>query len=117
MKRVPSLVCAAIALIGVSIGEAGAEEDLQAVFEAAPPLIRELQCQDIASLSSVDLARVHLWLDQVMAPVADAGMSMDQIYGQFLADCARDPDWSAVAAAVELRKLLDGLTPQHAGGK
>ena len=117
MKRVPSVMCATIALIGVSIGEASAQDDLRAAFDASPPGVRELQCRDIAALADADRTNLSRWLEQLMAPVSSAGMSMDEIHSQFLADCSRDQGSSVVAAAVELRKLLEGLTPQHAGGK
>jgi hypothetical protein len=106
MKRVPVL-CATIALIMVPISQAGAEEKLEAAFAAAPPLVRELQCRDIGSLSSADSASVDQWFGQVMAPIARTGMGLDQLYAQFLADCARNPGSSAISAAVELRNLLE----------
>ena len=120
MKRMPvkvSVVCAAIALIVFSICQAGAQDDSNAAFAAAPPEVRELQCRDVASLSRVNLTGFRRWFEQVMAPVARVGMSLDEIYSQFLADCARNQSSSAIAAAFELRKLLEGLTLQHAGGK
>jgi len=113
MKRMPSFVCAAIALIGM----ASAQDDLKAVYDAAPRGVRELQCQDLPALADADRANLRQWFEQLIAPVGHAGMSMDEIYSQFLADCSHNQGSSAVAAAVELRKLLEGLTPQHAGGK
>ena len=117
MKRMPIIICAVIALIATIGTEGDAGQDLDAALAAAPAEVRILQCRDIASLSSEDLAGARRWLTQIMAPVARAGMTADEIYNQFLADCARNPGSSVVAAAVELRNLLEGLTPQHAGGK
>src|SRR5215467_12627464 len=111
------LVCAAIVLIIFSICQADGQDDLNAAFAAAPPGVRELQCRDVTSLSSVDLDGFRRWFEQVMASVARVGMSSDEIYSQFLADRARNQTSSAIAAAVKLRKLLEGLAPQHPGGK
>ena len=117
MKRI-RIICRVIALIVISIGtEVGAQDDLNAAFAAAPAEVRTLQCRDIASLSSEDSVAVRRWLRQVMEPVARAGMRADEIYNQFLVECARNQGSSVVAAAVDLRRLLEGLTPQHAGGK
>jgi hypothetical protein len=112
-----SVVCAAMVLIILSICQADGEDDLNAAFAAAPSGVRELQCRDVAPLSRIDLASFRRWFDQVMAPVARVGMSLDQIYSQFLVDCVRNQNLSAIAVALELRKLLKGMTPQHAGGK
>jgi hypothetical protein len=57
------------------------------------------------------------WYEGTVAPVTRAGMTMDQIYTQLLADCRRNENSSVVDAVVQLRDLLEGLTPQHAGGK
>jgi hypothetical protein len=112
-----SVVCAAIVLIIFSICQADGQDDLNAAFAAAPAEVRELQCRDVASLSGVDLASLRRWFEQAMAPVARVGMSLDEIYSRFLVDCVRNQSLSAIAAALELRKFLEGMTPQHAGGK
>jgi hypothetical protein len=66
--------------------------DLAAVWANAPPEVRDLQCRDIAGPGGEDLADepFHKWYEGTMAPVTRAGMTMDQIYTQSLADCRRN---------------------------
>jgi hypothetical protein len=94
-------------------------DDLAAVWANAPPEVRDLQCRDIAGPGGEDLAdeRFHKWYEGTMAPVTHAGMTVDQIYTQLMADCRRNQNLSVVGAVIQLRDLLEGLMPQHAGGK
>ena len=96
-----------------------AEKDFAVALASAPLLVRDLQCRDIVSPYGTALADPDFrkWFDGFMAPVADTGISMDQMYNQLLADCAQDQNWSAVGATLQFRQLMHGMTPQYAGGR
>ena len=90
------------------------QKEFMATLAGAPPSVRPLQCRDITS--GTDLTDFRKWFDQFMAPVA-TGISTDEVYGQLLADCTQDQNWSAVDATRQIRLLMQGLTPEHVGGK
>ena len=65
----------------------------------------------IASLSGEVSVGVRRWLNQVMEPVERVGMNADEIYKQFLVECARNESSSVVAAAVQPPKTSRRINP------
>jgi len=94
------------------------EEEFKAALAAAPPWVSDLQCRDVATADGENLAdeRFRKWFESMMTRVA-YGVSLDGAYKQFLVDCGHDPNWSVVSAVLRFRDFLQGLTPQHVGGK
>jgi hypothetical protein len=78
---------------------------------AAPAWVRPLQCRDVATTDGQGLtdARFREWFDGMMASVANLGLSLDEIYKQFLLNCGRDQNWSVVAAVLTERNAVAGL--------
>jgi hypothetical protein len=123
--RLPtSALCRLVGLmigVGLSQGQAASPsgETFEEAMAAAPPWVRDLQCQDIASPYGENLAdqRFYQWFAGTMSALGPIGVNADQMYAQLLAACGEDQRWSVVDVIRQERDLLEGLTPQHAGGK
>ena len=92
------------------------QREFAAALASAPYGVRDLQCRDITPPAGTHRADFRKWFDQFMAPVA-TGISTDEAYEQLLAECTQDQNWSAVDATRQIRLWMQGLTPEHVGGK
>lgn len=93
-------------------------QEFETALTAAPPEVRDLRCADVATPLGQNLAddRFHHWFAKTMGSIG-SGISTDDAYKAFLAECGGDQNWSVIAVVRQTRQLLEGLTAQHAGGK
>lgn len=104
-------------IIALGFGRADAAPPDEALIPA-PPQISTLLCRDVATPAGENLADQPFqdWFRKSMAPVA-LGITVDEAYKQFLAQCGREQNLAVVYVVSEMRSFLLGLTPKRAGGK
>jgi hypothetical protein len=108
------LLRAVIGLIAVlGYGSGGTDAASRRELAAAPLWVRDLHCRDIVTPDATEILageRFRGWFEEMMAPVADRGLSMDDMYTMLLVVCSKDQNWGIVDAVIGTREAVAGLT-------
>jgi hypothetical protein len=96
-----------LALAACALSDANAASRRE--IAAAPVWVRSLHCRNLISADAKEIhagERFRGWFEGTMAPIADRGANMDELYAMLLTLCSKDQDWGVIDAVMGVREMM-----------